>query len=213
VEKFYDIGEIMIQIKGHYSLADFKKAQQLHARQGAAAAGTRIFLALIAALFYVSLIVLVLLGRLHWLYLLAPLALLLVFLLFQYVYKPFILGQTFKRHKDLSAPFEMELSGEGLSVSNPKGNALIPWNNFLKWTEGKEMVLLYRSSIIFQMLPKRLFASESDMQYLREQLTSNSVPEAGKTNKRISVNRLLVYIFLFIAIIAMLYVNIRSMPR
>jgi hypothetical protein len=107
----------------------------------------------------------------------------------------------------------MELSGEGLSVSNSKGSALIPWNNFLKWAEGKEMVLLYRSYIMFQMLPKRLFASESDLQYLREQLTRNNVPEAGQANKRISVNRLVVYIFLFIAIIAMLYVNIRSMPR
>jgi hypothetical protein len=155
----------------------------------------------------------VLLGRLQWPYLLAPLALLLVFLLYQYTYKPFMQGRTFKKHKDLSAPFEMELSNEGLSVSNPKGSAMIPWNNFLKWAEGREMVLLYRSYIMFQMLPKRLFSRESDLQFLREQLTRNSIPETGKTTKRISTKRLLVYIFLFIAILAMIFVNIRSIPR
>jgi hypothetical protein len=203
----------MIQIKGQYSLDDFKKAQQLHARQAAASYGTRVFLVAIAGLFYISLIVLVLLGRLLWPYLLAPLALLLVLLLYQYVYKPFMLGRTFMKHKDLSAPFEMELSAEGLSVSNPKGSALIPWNNFLKWAEGREMVLLYRSYIMFQMVPKRLFTRESDLQFLREQLTRNSIPETGKTNKHISRNRLLVYIFLFIAILAMIYVNIEAIPR
>jgi Ca2+/Na+ antiporter len=203
----------MIQIKGQYTLDDLKKAQQLHARQTAASYGTRIFLVLLAVLFYISLIFLVLLGRLHWLYLLAPLALLLVFLLFQYVYKPFMLGRMFKKNKDLSAPFEMQLSDEGLSVSNPKGRALIPWNNFQKWAEDKDMVLLYRSYIMFQMLPKRLFATESDLQYLRDQLTRNGVPQTGKADKRISLKRLLVYIFLFIAIMVMIYVNIRSIPR
>jgi len=38
-------------------------------------------------------------------------------------------------------------------------------------------------------------------------------PQPRHAAKRISVNRLLVYIFLFIAILAMLYVNIRSVPR
>jgi Flp pilus assembly protein TadB len=203
----------MIQIKGQYTLDDFKKAQQLHARQSTASYGTHIFLVALAVLFYVSLIILVLLDRLQWPYLLAPLALLMVFLVFQFVYKPFMLGRTFKKHKDLSAPFEMELSNQGLSVSNPKGSALIPWNNFLKWAEGREMVLLYRSYIMFQMLPKRLFARQADLQFLREQLTRNNIPQAGKVDKRISTNRLLVYIFLFIAILAMIFVNISSIPR
>ena len=203
----------MPPIKGQYTPDDFRKAQRLHARQGAASADTRIFLVVLVVFFYISLIVLVLLGRLDGLYLLAPLALLLVFLLFQYMYKPFMWGRTFRKNKALSAPFELELSGEGLAVSNPAGRALTPWNNFVKWAEDREMILLYRSYLAFQMLPKRLFATEGDLQFLREQLTRNSVPQAGKANKKISLNRLLVYIFLFIAILAMIYVNIRSIPR
>ena len=55
----------MIEIKGQYSLDDFKQARQLHARQRAASYDTRLFLVALAALFYGGLIVLVLLGRLQ----------------------------------------------------------------------------------------------------------------------------------------------------
>jgi hypothetical protein len=107
----------------------------------------------------------------------------------------------------------MELSDAGLSVIGPQATTLIPWNNFLKWAEGQEMVLLYKSYSVFQMLPKRLFASQNDLQFLHAQLARNSVPQAGKAAKHISTNRLLVYFFLFIALLAMLFVNIRSIPR
>jgi hypothetical protein len=203
----------MVQIKGQYTFNDFKQARQLHTRQGAASYGTRIFLVLIAVLFYISLIVLELLGLAGRPFLLVPLTLLLVFLLFQYGYKPFMLRRTFNMQKDLSTPFEMELSEEGLSVRGPQGRALIPWNNFLKWAEDREMILLYSSYSVFQMLPKRLFASLSDLQFLHAQLARNSVPQPAKAGKGKSINRWLVYIFLFIALLAMLFVNIRSIPR
>jgi len=203
----------MIQIKGQYTIDDFKKAQQLHARQGAAAADSPILLVIVIALFYLSMLLLVLLGRLQWTYLLAPLAILLVFLLFQYLYRPYLLRRVFNRQKDLSAPFELELSESGLSVGNPDGNPLIPWNEFEKWAEGKEIILLYHSHNTFRMLPKRLFSGEKDLQYLHEQLTINNVPDAGKVVKRVPFSRYLVYVILLIAIAAMLYLNLRSVPR
>ena len=203
----------MIQIKGQYTLDDFKKAQQLHARQGAAAADSPILLVIVLALFYLSLLLLVLLGRLQWTYLLAPLAILLFFLLFQYLYRPYLLRRVFNRQKDLSTPFEWELSESGLSVGNPDGNALIPWVDFKKWAEGKEMILLYHSHNAFRMIPKRLFSAESDLQYLREQLTQNKIPDAGEATKSVHLTRYLIYIILLVAIAAMLYLNLRSVPR
>ena len=203
----------MIQIKGQYTLDDFKKAQRLHARQGAAASGSPILLVIVIALFYFSLLLLVLLGRLQAAYLLAPLAILLVFLLFQYLYRPYLLRRVFNSHKDLSAPFEWELSEVGLSVSNPQGSTLIPWNDFKKWAEGQELILLYRSHNTFQMIPKRLFSVENNLQYLREQLALNKVPEAGKATKSVPFTRYMIYIILLAAIAAMLYLNLRSVPR
>lgn len=69
----------------------------------------------------------------------------------------------------------MELSDQGLSISDQYENALIPWNNFIKWEEGKELILLYRLYMVFQMPPKRLFNKETDLQYLREQLVRNNI--------------------------------------
>jgi hypothetical protein len=63
------------------------------------------------------------------------------------------------------------------------------------------------------MIPKRLFNAESDLQYLREQLALNKVPDAGKTIKSVPFTRYLIYIILLIAIAAMLYLNLRSVPR
>jgi hypothetical protein len=196
----------MVQIKGQYTLADFQKAQQLHARQGAASANTRSFFILASVLFYASMIILVLLGHMHWLYLLAPLALLAVLLLFQYLYRPFALERTFRNHPALSEPFEWELSDQGMSISNPRGNALVAWGTFVKWVEGKDTLLLYRSHNTFQMVPKRLFGSQDDLQYLRNQLARNEVPESRKTNKRVP---LIWYIILFAVIITLLYLNLK----
>jgi hypothetical protein len=199
----------MVQIKGQFTLDDFKKAHQLHAQQGAASAGPRIFPILITVFFFISLVILAILGRVAWSYLLVALALLAFFLLFQFVYRPYMLSRTFKNHPDLSAPFEMELSDQGLSITNMKGSALIPWTGYVKWLEGKEVILLYRSYILFQMLPRRLFNTESDLQYLREQLAQNNVPDARKAVKRVPFTQTLVYIALFIAILVLLYINIK----
>ena len=200
-----------MKLQGQFTLDDFRKAQALHGRQNAA--GSRIFLVVVVALFYFSLLLLVLLGRLLWPYLVAPLAVLLVFLLFQYVYRPYLLKRVFTRNKDLSAPFELELSGQGLSVSNPQGNALIAWTDFKKWAEGKELILLYRSQNTFQMVPKRLFDGEGRLQYLREQMIVNHVPDAGKGNKRSFIAQNWLYIAIIITIMVMLFLNIRQVPR
>jgi hypothetical protein len=199
----------MIQIKGQFTLDDFKKAHQLYAQQKAVSAPPRIYLILIAMLFFICLIILVILGHLAWSYLLASLALLGFFLLYQYLYRPYLLARTFKNHPDLSAPFEMELSDQGMSITNLKGSALIPWTDYVKWLEGKELILLYRSYIMFQMIPKRLFATENDLQYLREQLARNNVPDAGKADKRVPVAQYIVYIILVIAILVVLYWNLK----
>ena len=203
----------MIHLEGQYSLDDFKHAQQLHAKRGAGAAATRLFLGLITAFFFVSMLVLVLLGRLDWAYLLAPLALFLVFLLYQYLYRPLALARTFRKNSDLAAPFEMDLSQEGLSIRNPRGEAQLEWGKYIKWVEDRNMLLLYRSYMVFQMLPKRLFAKPVDLQFFRDQLERNRVPDAGKLNKKLPRNRLVLYAILVVAIIVMLVLNITGMPR
>jgi hypothetical protein len=199
----------MVQINGQFTLDDFKKAHQLHTRQRAGAAGPRIFLVLIVGFFIIALAVLAILGRMPWIFLFAALGLLVFFLGFQYLYRPYLLGRTFKNHPDLSAPFEMGLSDDGLSITNPKGSALIPWTGYVKWLEGQDVILLYRSHIMFQMVPKRMFNNENDLQSLRDQLVRNNVPDAGRADKRVPYKQYILYTALFVAILVLLYLNLK----
>jgi hypothetical protein len=152
-------------------------------------------------------------GKLEWTYMLVPFGLVAGFLYFQFLYRPRRLARVFKQQKDLSAPFEMEISEQGFHIISQYGNELIPWSDLAKWSEGKDQVLLYRSDVIFHMIPKHLLAGEGDLQFLLGQLTRNNVPDARKDQKRKLLIRYSIYIVLFIAIVIMVYMNLRSVPR
>jgi hypothetical protein len=48
---------------------------------------------------------------------------------------------------------------------------------------------------------------------LREQLGQNKVPDAAKAPKRSPLTRYMIYIILLVAIAAMLFLNLRGVPR
>jgi hypothetical protein len=99
----------------------------------------------------------------------------------------------------------MEISDQGFSISNSYGQSLIPWKDFVKWKEGQELFLLYRSDVMFTMIPKRLISTENDLQTLREQLARNNVPDARKADKRLRITSFVIYFLLVIAIAAIVY--------
>jgi hypothetical protein len=57
--------------------------------------------------------------------------------------------------------------------------SLTPWADYRKWTENGELFLLYQSDRLFQMMPKRAFASAEDMRELRDFLVAAGVRKAG----------------------------------
>lgn len=46
-----------------------------------------------------------------------------------------------------------------------------PWSDYLRWKEGGKCFLLYMSDNLFQIVPKRFFHSDSDIDTFREMLT------------------------------------------
>jgi hypothetical protein len=80
------------------------------------------------------------------------------------------LTRVFTQQKDLSAPFEMTLTDQEFSMRNEFGESHLPWDSFVKWKEDKEMLLLYRSDVMFQMLPKRLLHSDGELGYVLSRL-------------------------------------------
>jgi len=164
------IGEVMIQINGQYELADFKKAQALHARRGRLATwGVYYVIGLMALITGVG-GVLAIMGRFPWSYVLISALVLGAFVIVRFVVVPRQLTRVFTQQKDLSAPFEMTLTDQEFSMRNEFGESHLPWDSFVKWKEDKEMLLLYRSDVMFQMLPKRLLHSDGELGYVLSRL-------------------------------------------
>lgn len=166
----------MIQIQGQYDLADFKKAQTLHAdRERLATWAGYGFIGVLIISTLVGIIVAIM-GSLLWSYAFYPALVLGVYLLFQFVLRPRQLARMFKQQQELSAPFELELTEEEFIFKNQFGAGHLPWSHFVRWKENQDMLLLYRSDVMFNMLPKRLFRTPAELDYLRERLRQNNVP-------------------------------------
>jgi len=177
----------MIQLKGQYGLEDFKKAQSLHAQGGKLS--TWVGYGVIGFIAGVTLlgIVLALVAGFPWEFLTLPILLLAVWAFFQFVLIPYQLGRAFKQQKDLSAPFEIELTDEEFYFRNEFGNSRMPWGNFVKWKENADLLLLYRSEAAFHLLPKRLFSSGGEADYVLSHLRAHNVPNAAKVRNPVQV--------------------------
>ena len=197
----------MIQLTGRYELSDFKKAQSLHARGGQLSTGLGYaVIGLITVITFIG-IGLALLGRFPWELLTLPILLVTVWLFFQFVLIPYQLGQVFKRQKDLSAPFEIELTDEGFHFRNEFGDSRMPWGNFVKWKESAELLLLYRSKAAFHLLPKRLLPSGQAADYVLDHLRAHNVPNAANVRNPM---RLAVMAGLIVIAIVVFFLNFNS---
>jgi hypothetical protein len=103
---------------------------------------------------------------------------------------------------------EIELSEEGFAVQHRYGGSRIPWKDFTKWKEDQEMILLYRSDLSFNFLPKRCLAGGDQLQYLRDQLVQNKVPDAASLRSRNWLWPAVAFLLLFIAICAIVYFSL-----
>jgi hypothetical protein len=126
--------------------------------------------------------------------------------LYRYALLPWRVKKIFQQQKELSMPYEIEITDAGLNITNELGNSLRPWKNFSKWKESKELFLLYHSDVMFTILPKR-FTDSAQIEAIRDNLKSNNVPAA--TNRRLMIG-CLIYLVLMILFGWILYMGFRS---
>ncbi len=141
-----------------------------------------------------------------WEYIWLPILVAAVLLLFYYVFLPRSAHNLFERQKELSAPFEYEITPGGLVASDRFGQGTRPWDTFRKWKENKDLFLLYALDAEFIIIPKRLCTPEQ-VDALRSRLQENQVPQAGVASRRSVLITLAVVIVLLIG--AVLY----TLPR
>jgi hypothetical protein len=68
----------------------------------------------------------------------------------------------FAQQKSLHSEVEASWDNDGLELATPSARSRHHWTDFQKWTEGPNVILLYQSDVLFNMLPKRVFSSDAD---------------------------------------------------
>ncbi len=101
---------------------------------------------------------------------------LLYILYLRYMFLPKQVKKVFFQQKELSAPFEIEFTDTSMLASNEFGNSTRPWKNFIKWKENKELLLLYHSDMLYNIIPKRFFFDPQQFETVKTYLETNKVP-------------------------------------
>ncbi|MGC1376765.1 MAG: YcxB family protein [Anaerolineales bacterium] len=193
-----------MNFKGQLEWTDYLDSQLLHMRSGKS---RQIALYCILAAPVCALLYLIATGQIETgLYFLPALGLPIVFLLYRYVFLPRQIKKLFTQQKELSLPFELEITETGLLTSNELGNSTRPWGNFAKWKENEKLLLLYHSDIMFSIIPKRIFSEPQQVETVKAFLQKNKVSAAKSRHMAAYI----IYIVLLLAVIWTVYSNLRG---
>ena len=127
---------------------------------------------------------------------------------FRYVLLPKQIREGFFKQKDLNAPFELEFTDNGMSTSNEFSTSTRQWENFVKWKENKELLLLYHSDKEYRIIPKRIFSDSQEVEIIKTYLKKNKVQAVTSRQYASCV----VLIILFISVMLILVDGLRNLP-
>ncbi len=169
----------MIKIHGQYEPSDYAKAVKLNSYHKGVTTVQYFIVGWIGLMLVLAVLSLLITGpsdQIFWPGILVLALVLGIWLVVRRVWIPRHVARVFKQQKDLSEPFDMEITDTTFSCQNEFGTTQVPWNIFTKWKENAELFLLYRSDVLFHMLPKRLLQGEDDIRYVRAKLEDNKIP-------------------------------------
>lgn len=95
----------------------------------------------------------------RWLMLAVPVYLTWMFA----VWLPGKVRKTYRQRKDLQRPCIYIPSDTGLGAETEGAAGVKPWTDYLKWKEGKSVLLLYMADDMYQIIPKHFFSSEENL--------------------------------------------------
>jgi len=139
-----------VKINGQITLHDYLMAHWLHAG--------RSYVVAVAAIVTFSF-----LTYAFWLHSLLVLFISVGAALFFTLTVPLRLRRNFARYKALSVPYEIEITPEVLRHTSTIGSGEQRWEVFTKWKQSKDLILLYQSSMLFNVIPKHYFSSEQQI--------------------------------------------------
>jgi len=81
------------------------------------------------------------------------------------------INRSFELQANSHRPAVLEISNDALSISNDVKLTRYSWSGFIGWHETANVILLYTSYLTFEMVPKRAFASPTELEHFRSFIT------------------------------------------
>jgi hypothetical protein len=129
------------------------------------------------------------------------LGILVAFGVFRFMVLPLMIRNMFTKQKHFSAPFTYEIDETTLNIVSPFHKVSLPLGRIEKWKEDKRLILLYTDRDRYQILPKRIFANQSEIDTLKSWLH----PEVFHQNN-VNWNAQMVMLLISISVIALIVV-------
>jgi len=169
-----------MELKGRIAVEDLMTAQWVHVRPRRSFAVVGILLLGLGVFIWADSFS----GRRQWLtnptnWILPGVFAYLAFMAFIWI--PRKIRLSYNQRKDFRHEISMVVTNAGVASHTEQGNGMRPWSDYLKWKEGKSIFLLYLSDQMFQMVPKRFFATHEDIDAFRS-IVRHSI--ADKANKK-----------------------------
>ncbi|MBD2310405.1 YcxB family protein [Desertifilum sp. FACHB-1129] len=159
----------MITLRGQLKPEDYIKAQYLHLRPSPRL--MKIGGAIASFLLFISFLVYPLEIVFSWIVTLIILFLIYAAVLF-FIF-PWQARRIFSQQKSLQGEFEIIIFPERIEVTSAQGNLRMPLADFHKYKVSKDMILLYHSQAMFNLFPRRFFASDAEFKTFIAYLKTN----------------------------------------
>ena len=109
-----------------------------------------------------------------------PLVIKAVIIVFGFLYLPLVwlmqryrLTRLYRTSPYLTEPLSGFITNDKLHLENKLGQCDLPWTVFIRYMENDDMVLLYQSPIIFQLLAKEFFVSQENWERAKREIITN----------------------------------------
>ena len=80
---------------------------------------------------------------------------------YKYVYITLKSNRIYKQQKSLHSGFDLEITDHGIIISSENGHGSNNWEDFIKYKENSNYLLLYYSDALFTMIPKKQITKAS----------------------------------------------------
>ena len=91
----------------------------------------------------------------------------------------------FRQQKNLHQPFQITWDDETMATTATSGHNTTPWQDFLKWRENTKLFLLYRSDVMFNLIPKRAFSDSEGVEDFRRLAKEKICATQGRRRKEV----------------------------